>query len=155
MTHSSPCLPCCLVPFSTPFPAQDVFTQAFLNPPEVLGSYCQGGRWDGAGKSSFTALFGQQHYVLLSPNFYCNIFFCLWLFYLPGKLGATGLFRLALETVSKVSHPESTASQAGQLLTETPDQLSCWLCFFLLFAAPNQLDAQNSSQDAALEQDVV
>lgn len=30
-------------------------------------------------------------------------FFSLWLFSLPGKLGATGSFRLALETVSKVS----------------------------------------------------
>lgn len=54
---------------SITFPAQDVSTEAFLNPAEVLD------KWDVADSSSFTALFGQQHCVLLSPNFYCNIFF--------------------------------------------------------------------------------
>lgn len=105
VTQDSPCLPCCLVPFSNPFPAQDVFTKAFLNPSEVLGSHYQGGKWDVTDTSSLTALSGQQHCVLLSPNLLLQhlFFFSLWLFYLPGKLSATGLFRLALETVSKVS----------------------------------------------------
>lgn len=76
VTHGSPCLPCCLVPFSNPFPAQDVFTEAFLNPSErSLGPTAREVKRDATDTSSLTGLFGQQHCVLLSPNLLLQHFF--------------------------------------------------------------------------------
>lgn len=104
VTHGSPCLPCCLVPFSNPFPAQDVFTEAFLNPSEVLGSHCQGGK-TGCDRYVFIdrLVWPATLCPLIPKPSIATFFFSLWLFYLPGKLSATGLFRLALETVSEAS----------------------------------------------------
>lgn len=88
-------------------------------------------------------------------TFYCSSFVFLVAFLPPQEIKSNRLVRTCPWRQFLQKAPESITSQAGQPLPETPDQLSRWLCLFLPFTAPSQLDAQNSSQDSVLEQDAL
>lgn len=135
--HTSPAALSHSPPLS--FPAQDVFTEAFLNPPGVLGSHCQGGKWH---TSPFTALIGQQHYVLLFPNFCCKLFFFSVAFLPPWEFRCHWLVQTCPRDSFQSKPLNLLQVRQGNFCLKPPSAELLALVFFLLFAAPSKLGAQ-------------
>lgn len=116
-----------------------------LNPHQILESHCQGGKWEVNHQTQ--SCLASNAMPSYPQTFCCNVFIFLVAFLPPWEIKSNWLVQTCLWRAFLQKAHKSTASQAGQPLPETPDQLSRWLWLFLPFAAPSQLDAQEQQPE--------